>query len=138
MRRTKRQKFRKSGTPVRRTRRRKSQKNTFWDSETPFRLTESLAHRGSPTHTTPSPRPLTPNLPTLVNTTSVNRSDRGQFMSTEGRARAKAQGPGPGPGPRLGGGGLGVKGVVWVGEPLCPSVVASGGSKSSKIEGLGS
>ena len=25
--------------------------------------------------------------------------------------------------------------VVWVGEPLCPSVVASGGSKSSKIEG---
>ena len=38
-------------------------------------------------------------------------------------------------------GGLGVKGrgegVVWVGEPLCPSVVASGGSKSSKIEGLG-
>ena len=38
-------------------------------------------------------------------------------------------------------GGLGVKGrgegVVWVGEPLCPSVVASGGSKSSKIEGRG-
>ena len=38
-------------------------------------------------------------------------------------------------------GGLGVKGrgegVVWMGEPLCPSVVASGGSKSSKIEGLG-
>ena len=38
-------------------------------------------------------------------------------------------------------GGLGVKGrgegVVWVGEPLCPGVVASGGSKSSKIEGLG-
>ena len=36
-------------------------------------------------------------------------------------------------------GGLGVKGrgegVVWVGEPLCPSVVASGGS--TKIEGLG-
>ena len=33
-------------------------------------------------------------------------------------------------------GGLGVKGrgegVVWVGEPLCPSVVAFGGSKSSK------
>ena len=28
------------------------------------------------------------------------------------------------------------EGVVWVGEPLCPSVVASGGSKSSKIEGL--
>ena len=37
-------------------------------------------------------------------------------------------------------GGLGVKGrgegVVWAWEPLCPSVVASGGSKSSKIEGL--
>ena len=34
-------------------------------------------------------------------------------------------------------GGVGVKGrgegLVWVGEPLCPSVVASGGSKSSKI-----
>ena len=29
------------------------------------------------------------------------------------------------------------EGVVWVGEPLCPSVVASGGPKSSKIEGLG-
>ena len=80
-------------------------------------------------------------------------------MSTEGRAR----GPGPGPGPwalarpsvdmnwpwsdlltdvvLTSVGGLGVKGcgegVVWVGEPLCPSVVASGGSKSSKIEGLG-
>ena len=38
-------------------------------------------------------------------------------------------------------GGWGVKGrgegVVWVGEPLSPSVVASGRSKSSKIEGLG-
>ena len=36
-------------------------------------------------------------------------------------------------------GGLGVKGrgEGVVGEPLCPSVVASGGSKSSKNEGLG-
>ena len=38
-------------------------------------------------------------------------------------------------------GGLGVKGrgegVVRVGEPLCPSVVASGGSKSAKMEGIG-
>ena len=38
-------------------------------------------------------------------------------------------------------GGLGVKGRgeggCVGGEPLCPSVVASGGSKSSKIEGLG-
>ena len=29
------------------------------------------------------------------------------------------------------------EGVVWVGELLCPSVVASSGSKSSKTEGLG-
>ena len=124
--------FRDSGTPVRRTRRRKYRKCifrnsgthktseilnkcTFKTSRTPvrppdppksaprprlqwlvsFRLTESLTHRGSPAHTPPSPRPLTPNPPTLVNTTSVNRSDHGQFMSTEGRARARAQGPGP-------------------------------------------
>ena len=36
--------------------------------------------------------------------------------------------------------GLGVVGqgvVGWVGEPLWPAVVASGGSKSSTIEGLG-
>ena len=76
-----------------------------------FRLTESLAHRGSPTHTPPSPRPLTPSPPTLVNTTSFNRSDHGQFMFTEGRARARAQGPGPGPGPWLGVGGGG--GELW-------------------------
>ena len=71
-------------------------------------------------------------------------------MSTEGRARARAQ-----PSVEMNWpwsdlltdvvltsvGGLGVKGrgegVVWAGEPLCPSVVASGGSKSSKIEGPG-
>ena len=69
----------------------------------------------------------------------------------KGRARAEGRGPPPGPTPALWDlladvvltsvGGLGVKGrgegMVWVREPLCPSVVASGGSKSSKIEGLG-
>ena len=64
---------------------------------------------------------------------------------------AAALGPGPalGPWPRPGPlltdvvltsvGGLGVKGrgEGEVLEPLCPSVVASSGSKSSKIEGLG-
>ena len=63
-----------------------------------FRLTESLAHRGSPTHTTPSPRSLTPNPQHL----SIQYQSIGPTMANSCPQRA-----GPGPGPRLGGWGGG-------------------------------
>ena len=64
-----------------------SQHGMSWLSTRHMSLVSCLNIKVCPCSHPPS-QPLTPNPPALVKTTSVNRSEHGQFMPTEGQAMA--------------------------------------------------